>query len=341
MVGDLPMPRVAVGLPEALERAAREFVRRKDLLDDWACTPMERWRVPVGLTSGNSGTFDPHAFVVQVLPFAGAQFSGEGVGSPAQAPVNQTIGERWKGRRAEGLSDAERERYRSELTDPARADADDPHAALYTWFEPLGMVAACEGKNRVSFLRDVGEEWIPASITRRGYPSAERIQLFEVDVLGQTQVWATLDEQLVQAVPHYAIARELLQAYGVRGPVAWPTAWPTPAAVSQVFARQRKRSGFSGVDLVDLAERIASSEEEMPLALTDITWLRWNPVPWLALGTVTLVSVPLACFAPWDLVRWCATATVGGVSVALGVLCLPLWRGRASQASGGHADATG
>lgn len=326
------LPHLGEDDSEEAKLAAREFVKRKHLLDEWGRDPSQRWRLPLCIPDKGTLSTSPHTFVMQVLPFASYKLSDEAIAIPGEVPLDRTIGENWKRRNHLDLTADQSDRFRAELMDPKRADLGDAHMASFIWFKPLGIFVACEGKNRVRFLQDVGETRVPARVTCRGYPAPERIKLFYFDMCGHASVWATLDDRLVQALPYYGLAADLLASYGVGPPARWPTEWPSPTDIARVHAREHVLASFIAVDLADLQNNQFRENQETTLSIFDIRWLSWNYMSWLALSGTAVVAT-VAGFSFTSIAFRCAAFTIaGGIFVGFSLLGLPLWRGRRSLA---------
>lgn len=71
--------------------------------------------------------------------------------------------------------------------------------AHYTWYKPLGILTAHEGKHRVAFMRTHGNKPIAAWVREQGYPDAKRIQLIE-PAKRQDEWFALLDGRYLQVL---------------------------------------------------------------------------------------------------------------------------------------------
>ncbi|TWC14799.1 hypothetical protein FBY06_1258 [Pseudomonas sp. SJZ085] len=86
--------------------------------------------------------------------------------------------------------------------------------ALYTWYKPLGILTAHEGKHRVAFMRTHGNKPIAAWVDEQNYPAAKRIQLIE-PARRQDEWLALLDGQYLQVLQRPYTSVALLREYGV------------------------------------------------------------------------------------------------------------------------------
>lgn len=99
------------------------------------------------------------------------------------------------------------ERYSTDFTSSNRA--------LYSWYKPLGILTAGEGKHRVAFMRKHGNQPIAAWVTELAYPAAKRIQLIE-PTKRQDEWFALLDGRYLQVLRRPRTSLALLGAYGVK-----------------------------------------------------------------------------------------------------------------------------
>ncbi len=86
--------------------------------------------------------------------------------------------------------------------------------ALYTWYKPLGILTAHEGKHRVAFMRTHGNKPIAAWVDEQNYPAAKRIQLIE-PARRQDEWFALLDGRYLQVLQRPYTSVALLREYGV------------------------------------------------------------------------------------------------------------------------------
>ncbi|QKG67332.1 hypothetical protein HP062_18075 [Pseudomonas sp. B14-6] len=86
--------------------------------------------------------------------------------------------------------------------------------ALYTWYKPLGILTAHEGKHRVAFMRTHGNKPIAAWVDEQNYPAAKRIQLIE-PARRQDEWLALLDGRYLQVLQRPYTSVALLREYGV------------------------------------------------------------------------------------------------------------------------------
>ncbi|MCA7940715.1 hypothetical protein [Burkholderia cepacia] len=208
---DAPPVTLALNVPRELEAIARELAELKLALDRFSRTPtgqpfLNDWFVsPTGTCA-----FDGREFIERIVPFLG---HSKAVDRPFRAFVDPTLvlGANINGRpesiRGDDIA-RRRARYAHDF------DVSGLERADYQWLEPLGIVWAHEGKHRVAFMRMHGESAIAAWVTRRGYPTPERLIL--VKPANEREDWfAILDGRYLQEVPHPALTQRLLTAYGV------------------------------------------------------------------------------------------------------------------------------
>lgn len=86
--------------------------------------------------------------------------------------------------------------------------------ALYTWYKPLGILTAHEGKHRVAFMRTHGNKPIAAWVDEQNYPAAKRIQLIE-PAKRKDEWFALLDGRYLQVLQRPYTSVTLLREYGV------------------------------------------------------------------------------------------------------------------------------
>ena len=198
-------------LTPAMVRAARDLVDLKFQIDTKACKSPES--IPQGICESMRG----EDFFDCVLPFRSQKWV---VHEPEFffVPVTHTLGCSWRWWPDEKYFAREDERkIRDYIFSPVGIDD-----TSYTFIPELGLFLPGEGKNRVNFCRYHNIEHIPAKVYTHHYPEAVRIKLYVLDINGQRDVWAVLDNRYVQRVQHYALALPVLSAYGVAVLHKWP-----------------------------------------------------------------------------------------------------------------------
>ncbi|BDU21583.1 hypothetical protein [Dyella sp. GSA-30] len=241
---------ISFDLSENLRREVVRFVRIKHEIDDWAHYGKHRWAIPEGLIRETSS--NPWDFVRTLIPFIGRSDSQ---GMSAWVPTELVIGDshNW---RFEHLNATDREHRREIVMHPDRAVYGDHAGAEYVLISGLGIVASHEGKNRVRFLAAMGEEFIPAFVTKCDYPAAERIRTYEIEFGDREEVWAILDDRYLHRLSAPGLVLPLLQAYGVRHSRSWPGEMPKP----------REVMGYMDTMQAQTSERLA----HRPLDLEDV-----------------------------------------------------------------------
>ncbi|WGG52115.1 hypothetical protein [Rugamonas sp. DEMB1] len=163
--------------------------------------------------------------------------------------------------------------------------------AQYGFIRPLGLVLAHEGKNRVALFRVLDLPYIPAVVQEEGYPSPDRMRIFEIG----GEVFAVLDDRYVELLHTVELGRQLLAAYGVPFDSAWPGEYPALDRVRDAFIEQRlvDSIGTPTVDLARLALEEAVDKTEVTVALADVADIRW-PRPKSLLIVAGLAPVLMA-----------------------------------------------
>lgn len=264
---------------QAMLKAVRLLVDRKHALDDACVSGRHQWLVPNFLRTMSGTTVDSHGFFHAVMPFSSMESSGT---IYARVPADLVLGEShaW---RFEDLTHADRDRLLEKLSSADRANRQHGDCAEYTWVKALGLFIAGEGKNRVRFLRAMKQRHIPAIVTVRDYPAAERIGRYKVRLGGRDECWAVLDDRWVKQLYCYEASAPLMDAYGIRGEQSWPSRWPAPETVLSAFddSYRRSRSSFNGaVDLVQLGEQRAKQQAIVQASFIELAGIRrdWSPV---------------------------------------------------------------
>jgi hypothetical protein len=261
------------GISDALRREVIALVDAK-LLVDMIARPSGS-RLTEGLHDGGYGPKDGNEFFRAILPFSSRSPIGKAF--PAMVPTRQTIGCSWKWWK-DSLDADKVESYRAFFLDPARAD-EGPNRAEYDWIQALGLFLAGEGKNRVTFLREMNEDWIPAHVTPCTYPAADRIAIYREKFAGEEKFWAVLDDRFAEPLEQPRWAMPILRAYGVELHASWPARFPSLDSVLVEWNWAKERQTGNSVDPLDLAELRSRDDhlaEEVMCSLTDIEELRFD-----------------------------------------------------------------
>lgn len=307
------LAKVDDGISDALRREVTALVDAKLLVD--VIGRPSGCRLTEGLHDGGYGPKDGNEFFRAVLPFSNRSVAGKAF--PAMVPTRQTIGCSWKWW-ADSLDADEIESRRAFFLDPARAE-EGPNRAEYDWVQELGLFLAGEGKNRVAFLREMKEDWIPAHVTPCTYPAANRIAIYREKLGGAEKFWAVLDDKFVEPLEQPLWAMPLLRAYGVELHVSWPSQFPSVDSVRTEWSWAKERQTGNSVGPIDLAELRSRDDhlaEEVNCSLTDIEELSFDwriHVAAFIAGVITMLSTA-ALPAAWVEMR-------SGACFIAGFLC--------------------
>lgn len=248
-------------------------------------------------------TLDPFGFANLCFPF----FENKGARTfPALVPASLVVGDSWQWTE-NFITRRTPEELANHLLDTRRAIEGDDDCADYFLLAPMGLFIAHEGKNRVRFLRERGASHIPASITTIGYPAAASIQRFRVEISGRIEVWAVLEDCWVQRMPLHAVADEILSAYGIAGPLAWPSRYPTPETVSEHFhsTELTKR-----VNLVELMGARQKADECITASIFDFQVEKWRSKP-IFLHSLVLIASAVLLFIDHPISRYISIFLTG------------------------------
>jgi hypothetical protein len=249
----------------------------KHEIDEWAKNGSHRWAVPQGVHRHCSS--NPYDFVRTVIPFLGEAPTN---GVSAWVPIDLVVGDshKWS---YDSIKEIEREPCRAFFVHPDRAEYGNKNCAEYELIDGLGIVVSQEGKNRVRFLAAMGERLIPAYVSRRDYPAAERIHTYDVDVGDRTETWAVLDNRQLRRLPAPGLVQPLLRAYGVRHSNKWPREFPQPMDVLSYIRKDIERTTYRRPDKpwdMDEIRRQQNVELEglhpLPVMVTDIATVGIN-----------------------------------------------------------------
>lgn len=308
---------------QELNRAVQSIVYNKYLIDravaDHGASMLAR-----DLHDGAYGPHVPMSFVSCVLPFYRACERTDD-GSPtyqfASVPTANTLGCSWRWRR-KSLDDKEAEKCREHLSDFVAMVSGKVDDATYAWVKPLGLFVPGEGKNRVDFFREEGVESIPARVYERTYPEPTRITIYRIQVSAFSATWAVLDGRWVENIPNPSWTLPLMKAYGVRGPVPWPSEFPEPKQVQLAFFMPKGITSplgnpeFGDEPVVDLETVVATQtfkDESVRTSVFDLRDVKIDHRVWqISLG------ITLACFALLSLVPEEFAETRILIGIALG-----------------------
>lgn len=325
------IPRVLDGAKSpALREAVARLVERKYQLDEWATCPSMFWALPSRFLSFRSGEIDSFAFFHAVMPFGYLDI--EEAEFAAYVPTEFVLGRssRWN---PSSVPHNQREELVAHLTHADRASMDRGDTAEYVWIRPLGLWIAYEGKNRVRFLSEMGVSHIPSCISVRDYPAPERIARYAVSVGEREEMWAVLDSRFVQRQHAYALAEEILDAYGVPQPAKWPSSFPAVEKLLKVFEREQqgKLKKAMRVDMNPLMERAELDRSVLNCSFGELKDVALNPGPWVVMGVACTASLLIFGWATHPLAK-VACAIVFGACVGMtSLLALPVFRARVDR----------
>jgi len=321
-----PLPKLAITVSEELKETARMLVRKKYEFDRFA-----RKLGGANLISGLWGSYgeplDGTDFFRKLFPFAPV-WNSEGEPLACIVPVEYTFGCSWRWRK-EHLNSKEIEKCLQRVTSHENANRYGYNSAQYMWIEPLGLILANEGKNRVDFIREMLEktsvEGIPASVNRYDYPRADRISLYEVDANGREEVWAVLDRRYVERLQFPDWTLPVLSAYGVRsGGKSWPNDFPGVAIIDAAFSCPSGAKGFLNSAIVDMApikRKNDKNNEIVRCSINEIEGLKMHWPFWITITACYVLCVVLLSLLPpsWTLVH---NFLCGAVGAGLGVMAM-------------------
>ncbi|MEN4946774.1 hypothetical protein [Pseudomonas proteolytica] len=160
------------------------------------------------MDSGGTCAFWGHSFLRIVVPFLDWEKS-QSARFKALVDPRYVLGASIKGKPQHVPEEENADRIESYSTNFTWSNK-----ALYTWYKPLGILTAHEGKHRVAFMRTHGNKPIAAWVDEQNYPAAKRIQLIE-PARRQDEWLALLDGRYLQVLQRPYISAALLREYGV------------------------------------------------------------------------------------------------------------------------------
>lgn len=298
---------VLLGVSDAINRAAREIVRTKSILDK-AVGSQGAAMLCGDLHDGAYGPAEPIPFLQRILPF-GYLMEEVAPYQPALVPTANTLGCSWKWCRND-LNDQKAQEQRERL-DNHQALLDgtlDP--ATYHWIKPLGIFTPGEGKNRVDFFREEGIKSIPAQVSEWTYLEPHRIVIYSIKSSAFTATWAVLDGRWVENVTNPDWTLPLMTAYRVKTTERWPASFPAPQAIMlALFERDGFNSPlgnpeFGSQPVVDIETIRAISEfqdELVEAKVCDLKQVDVDPRIWMfgLLGVLLSCSMMFLMPAEW------------------------------------------
>lgn len=253
---------------QVLRASASALVRRKELLDDLREETKDRWLVPDALPSEHGSSVDSFGFLSVVLPFL--DMTPREHEFPARIPTDLTLGE-CCGRKLDDMAHSERERLLALFSNDDRAFHDEKDTATALWVRPLSLFVVDHGKNRVRFLRSMGESTMPAAVTPLDYPAADRLMIHCVQVAGRQLVWLVLDGQFLRELRCPALSIPFLRAYGVCTSEQWPAHWPEPRMVLEEMDKTPPHKlHIRPIDLLYLGQRLADESRDRKVRFFEI-----------------------------------------------------------------------
>ncbi|WP_236467769.1 hypothetical protein [Pseudomonas syringae] len=318
-----------LGISDRLSRVAATLVRNKYLVDKAVsadCGAM----LARDLHGGGYGPHEGSSFLAKVIPFLQVGDDSQ-TSFQALVPTAHTLGCSWRWRPT-SVKPEKVSRLRDQLTDTQALVDGTLNTCQYTWIKPLGLIAPSEGKNRVDFLREQGEEVIPANVYERTYPSADRITLYKIKSSGFKDTWAVLDGRWVQKLWNPSWTIPLLEAYGVRTDESWPSTFPNPKlVVSALFEHPGDMSPLGHpdlgtaviVDLDTITAREMHQSEEIDCNLVDLKYVSHDIRIWFAAALAFVIGVIMLGAVPneWLQVKVAAGIVIG---MAMGAAFVPL-----------------
>ncbi|WP_329006565.1 hypothetical protein ACNFZE_16750 [Pseudomonas aeruginosa] len=320
--------------PDPMHKAVHLVITAKEDLDRALRAPGLQPLLPLEIANAAYSAFCAPSFMHALLPHldTGNTTSRR----RARVPLDCLIGESWKWRTPDPRLRPADELAADLLDDTRSADGDTDQARVFQ-IQPFDLYVACEGKNRVQFLRDRGERDMPAMVTTIAYPDASRLALYTLDVAGREECWCVLDgcKAIRVLMPH--LTAPLLGLIGVK-----LQRWPDSLVPGSVFvqallehAHRREMDGPIDIDL--LRTRLArDTKAAMPVDMSPLELVvlgqakpHWKPLrtaglvlfagcagcagglllpsPWsdqAAMFMVGLLSgAALACALPWLIIR--------------------------------------
>jgi len=280
------------------------------------------------LLTYRSMTMDPGAFVHACFPFL-YQCRGAHPDISARMPIAQVIGESWRWGPVHAAR-GEDELAEAFLLSDDRASPKDPARAEYFWLREFGIWWGHEGKNRAQFLRLRGAQSMPAIVTPWGYPAANELRRFSVDILGRKEIWAVWQNRWVQRIGLPELSETLLTLYGVPAALPWPRNEPDPLVVTTAMHMNPHQNA---VDLDPLRTKAKREREEVRVSIADLWEKGFARVDLRSLAKAGIAAVAsIALFVlPFHLCKlaaegaWCA---LGGFTLALGHRGFIIRRGR-------------
>lgn len=196
---------------------------------------------------------------------------------------------------------------------------------LYTWYKPLGILTAHEGKHRVAFMRAHDQPAIAAWVREVNYPSSDRIVVVEPDE--KHDEWlAILDGRYVQVLRRPRVSVMMLQAYGVRV-CRWRDVPNAPSKLSVLRdayrngLRRGKHTSSEEDRAVDLESVRQLDNADDEVVVRDLFELKPYRCSWRGLGIATVIFMVLSLILwvlPWQILRPAAWTCIGVSSGLLG-----------------------
>jgi hypothetical protein len=202
------MEVLSLGISDRMERASLTLCSIKVSMDMTSRYYLEQEYQNDWMGSSNTCAFGGGSFLRVVVPFLDWEES-QSERFKALVDPRHVLGASIKGKPQHIPEEdvaARIENYSTNFT--------GSNKALYTWYRPLGILTAHEGKHRVAFMREHGNQPIAAWVDKQDYPESKRIQLIE-PAKSQDEWFALLDGRYLQVLRRPCTSTALLRAYGV------------------------------------------------------------------------------------------------------------------------------
>ncbi|MBJ7223503.1 MULTISPECIES: hypothetical protein [unclassified Brenneria] len=314
-----------------MHKAVRLVIAAKAEMDRALREPGLRPLLPLEIANAAYSAFCAPSFMHALLPHLD---TGNTLGRRrARIPLDCLIGESWKWRSPDPRRRSADELAAYLLDDARSADGDTDQAWVFQ-IQPFDLYVACEGKNRVQFLRDHGEQDMPARVTKIAYPDAERLALYTLGVAGRDECWCVLDGRQASRVLMPHLTTPLLGLLGVKLQ-RWPDSLlPGSAFIQALQERPHQHDATRPIDIAPLRAWLARETDAagagdlslIELILQGQARPRWKPLRAAAIAFVAGCAGGLMLPAPWN--DQAAMFMVGLLSGVTAACALPWLKAR-------------
>jgi hypothetical protein len=288
-----------------MHKAVRLVITGKEEMDRALREPGPRPLLPLDIANAAYSAFCAPSFMHALLPHLDTGATTDR--RRARIRLDCLIGESWKWRSPDPRRRSPDDLAAYLLDDARSADGDTDQARVFQ-IQPFDLYVACEGKNRVQFLRDRGERDIPAMVTTVAYPGANRLALYTLDVAGREECWCVLDGRKASRVLMPHLTTPLLGLMGVKLQ-RWPDSLlPGSAFIHALQEHARRREMDHSIDIDVLRTRRArDAKAAMPVDMSPLELVvqgqakpNWKPLRTAGIVFAAGCAVGLFLPSPWS-----------------------------------------